>query len=363
MRLIVVSNMYPSKEFPAYGTFVKRFVELCESAGLVCRLAVMKKSSNSLMKLYRYITFYLSALLNCLVYRHDIVYVHYASYSAPPVLIASKLSTQRIWVNVHGSDVIPENRRQAILANRVTKRILKESERVVVPSEFFMKEVIERYSISNEKVIVYPSSGVNEEIFYPIDDSGRQRTRRSYGWGSNEIILGFVGRLISGKGWDTFLEISRRLPDEYRFVLVGSGPELNKCESMISEFNLNQRLTLISLLDQTELAEIYNACDLLVNSTRLQESLCLVALEALSCGTPVLANSQARVHEEYIISGFNGYLYNNDSIENAVLAIETFAALSNEDKNNMRIRAYESSKQYHSRHCLNMLNTMFLGGA
>ena len=83
--------------------------------------------------------------------KYDIIYIHYASHSAAPVLIANKLRKLNIYTNVHGSDVVPENASQEKM-QKYTKEILKLSSKIIVPSEYFKKLVSEKYHIDKNKI-------------------------------------------------------------------------------------------------------------------------------------------------------------------------------------------------------------------
>ena len=89
----------------------------------------------------------------------------------------------------------------------------------------------------------------------------------AFGWGAR-------------KGLDVFIELSKRLPENYQIVLVGTDDNVDKLlpDNIISIHRTQ---------NQTELAEIYTAADLFVNPTR-EEVLGMVNIESLACGTPVL---------------------------------------------------------------------------
>ena len=82
------------------------------------------------------------------------------------------------------------------------------------------------------------------------------------------------------KGLDVFIELSKRLSEEYRVVLVGTNRETDQ----ILPSNI---LSIHRTQNQQELAEIYSAANVFVLPTR-EENYPTVNMEALACGTPVL---------------------------------------------------------------------------
>ena len=82
------------------------------------------------------------------------------------------------------------------------------------------------------------------------------------------------------KGIDVFIELSKRLPENYKIVIVGTNDTVDAAllEEIVSIHRTN---------NQKELAEIYSAADVFVNPTR-QEAFGIVNIEALACGTPVI---------------------------------------------------------------------------
>ena len=57
MKILVVSNMFPSKKNPSYGTFVKNFCDQLEELKIDFDISVMKKSKGKVSKIVSYIFF------------------------------------------------------------------------------------------------------------------------------------------------------------------------------------------------------------------------------------------------------------------------------------------------------------------
>lgn len=312
MKMLVVSNMFPNKRFPSYGIFVKNFCDQLDALQISYDLSVMKKSEWKAGKFLRYAGFYLKTISRIMFSRYDLVYVHYASHSTPPVLWANKLKKQRIFVNAHGSDVVPENAKQEKM-QKYTWQILQVSERIIVPSAYFQHYVSEKYQLPLEKIWIYPSAGVNPAVFYPMRQEEIDNIRNRMNLPKDQPIFGMISRASAGKGWDTFLKACKKYVEQHsdaHFMFVGDGVEFGKFKEMQLALHLDGEITVIDhLVSQDILAQLYNAIDYLVFPTQREgESLGLVALEAMACGTPVIASAYA-APKDYVRDGENGFQF------------------------------------------------------
>lgn len=132
--------------------------------------------------------------------------------------------------------------------------------------ESFLKE----YSI---KVI---NNGIDLNIFKPTVGDFKEK----YSLDGKKIVLGVAFDWGKRKGLDVFLELAKRLPNDYQIVLVGTNDEIDKTlpENIISIHRTQS---------QRELAEIYSASDVFVNATR-EDTFPTVNMEAIACGAPIV---------------------------------------------------------------------------
>lgn len=336
MKLLVVSNMYPSKAYPSYGVFVGNFCKQLEQLRVDYALAVMQKHSGKLQKLLGYVAFYAKSFLLSLFGTYDAVYVHYASHSSSGVLLARKLRKFTVYTNVHGSDVIPDRPEQEKMQKN-TRAILACSQKVIVPSTYFKRVVTEKYALPADKVFVCASGGVDPAVFYP-----RQNIQKN-----TVLSIGFAGRLSPGKGWETLLQACAKLPDrEFRLTVVGDGPERPALQQRLEQLQLQDITTLYGLQPQQELARFYNEFDVLVFPTeRAGESLGLVPLEAMACGCPVIASDYA-APADYMCDGVNGYKFPMRDADALSQALQKLRSLSEETYKALCDGAVETAQKY-----------------
>lgn len=129
-------------------------------------------------------------------------------------------------------------------------------------------------------------------------------------------IIGYIGRLSEEKGILNFIkaipEISRE-SDEIEFLVGGDGELRDKIETYLNENDLSDKVKLTGWIPHEELPDYLNELKLLVIPS-YTESGPIIALEAMSCGTPILATRFGQVLHR-IEDGKTGFVLENNSPE------------------------------------------------
>ena len=133
-----------------------------------------------------------------------------------------------------------------------------------------------------ERKVIY--NGLDINVFQP-DDSGKA-LREKLQLDGQFIILGVASSWGEQKGLQRFIELSKKIPSNWSIVLVGLTPE------QIMEMPKNI-IGVTKIKNQEQLKSFYNMADVFVNLS-LEETMGLVTVEAMACGTPaVVFNSTA----------------------------------------------------------------------
>ncbi|MEJ0015030.1 MAG: glycosyltransferase [Acetobacteraceae bacterium] len=135
----------------------------------------------------------------------------------------------------------------------------------------------------DEKVTVL-RNGVDIRQFRPMD-----RVAARAGLGLTRPTLLSVGHLIERKGHHRIIEAMPRLP-EFDLLIVGAGPEGSRLTALIAQLGLADRVRLLGARPHAELPSIYSAADALILASS-REGWANVLLEAMACGTPVVASN------------------------------------------------------------------------
>jgi len=361
MKVLVVSNMFPNKNNPSYGIFVSHFCEQLEQIGINYDKVVMSKPYGKAAKLLKYLIFYIITFLKYLFGDYDVVYIHYSSHSSAPIILANHIKKRKIVVNVHGSDVVPENDKQEKM-QKYTGKILQVSSAVVAPSEYFRQYVNRKYRYTLDKIFIYPSAGINNTLFYQYTESQINSMFDKFCLPKGKIIVGFVGRITAGKGWKTFILAASKLREsmeQFEFVMVGSGSDEEMLSLLIKENRLDGCIRRFPLLNQSDLADMYNCFDIFVFPTEREgESLGLVAIEAMTCGTPVIASDFA-APKYYIRNGINGYKFEKGNVTALVKCLLHYSTIDKTTVELLKKNAIETSKYYYTENILENLQQIF----
>lgn len=127
-------------------------------------------------------------------------------------------------------------------------------------------------------------NGVDLDTFRPRDPEAARRR-----FGVSRRLLVSVGHLIERKGHHFVVEAMAKLPD-WELVVAGEGPERAALEALIARHGLGDRVRLVGALPHDQLAELYSAAEALVLASS-REGWANVLLEAMACGTPVIATA------------------------------------------------------------------------
>lgn len=178
------------------------------------------------------------------------------------------------------------------------RRLLGEADRIIASTEAELAQFRWLYRQDTDKVeIIEP--GVDISHFYPIP---ADEAREFVNVRDDRRIILFVGRIEPLKGLDSLLNaialLDRRGQDDLHLMVIGGEPdadpeeitvEMNRLQEMTRELRLVDQVTFLGKRDQDVLQYFYSAAEIVVMPSHY-ESFGLVALEAMACGTPVVAS-------------------------------------------------------------------------
>ena len=338
-KILVVSNLYPSKWDTSYGTFVALFVQELQNCSTHYKIdlcVIRGRTTSKICKLLKYFWFYLSMTLRILFHRYELIYVHYITYSSIPLLFLSKIKKLNIVFNIHGDDLLTKSKVAENVLQAVHKLLIN-SKLVVVPSEFFKDILIDKFKdIRLQNIFVSPSGGI-EKSFYNEMIAPVQ----------SPFTIGYVSRIDTGKGWDILLRAIQDIYKEYpiQVKIAGTGRQVEELKHMISTLNLSHIVTYYGSLSHAELPQFYANLTLFVFPTTLKESLGLVGLEAMAASKPVIGSAIGGL-KSYIKDGYNGFLIPPGNSKRMGECIVNYINFPDERKLEMNRNAFKTAQLY-----------------
>ena len=203
---------------------------------------------------------------------------------------------------------------------------------LVTPSEWLAGKVRESF-LGKYDVISIPN-GIDLEIFKPTKSNFREK----YGFENKKIILGVSTFWDESKGIKDFVELSKILPSDYQIVLVGISEEEVRAKGLPQNIFCMSRTNSVK-----ELSEIYTAADVFVNPSR-QETMGLVTVEAMACGTPVVVSNYTAVPE--VVTEAGGIVLDSISAESILEGIN-YIFSRNYDNTVANAEKFEKKQQYY----------------
>lgn len=170
---------------------------------------------------------------------------------------------------------------------------LKRAARLIAVSES-LKQDAAALGVDRARVI---ENGIDPGLFRPI---GRIEARRSLGLPEDDPLLVSVGTLAPRKGFHLVMQAMVGLRPDLRFAIVGGagaeGAMESELRSLAARLGLEDRVIFAGPRGRGELAAWYSAADLFVLASG-HEGCPNVVIEAIACGTPVVATPVGNVPE------------------------------------------------------------------
>ena len=172
----------------------------------------------------------------------------------------------------------------------IEREVAQGADCIVCASDHEKQALAEIYGADAHRIAVVPC-GVDLDRFQPLD---KESARSALGLNGERMIL-FVGRVEPLKGVDILLTAAARLNEEpeYRVLIVGGDgnatDEMDHLRDLSEGLGIAERVSFVGPVGHDRLPLYYNAADVCVVPS-YYESFCLVALEAMACGTPVVAS-------------------------------------------------------------------------
>ena len=207
-------------------------------------------------------------------------------------------------------------KRIAPFVMRMLRRFYNRCDLVVAPSPS-MAKVMRSQGFGRE--VGLWTRGIDTSIFNP---ERRERAwRRSLSIADDDVVIGFLGRLVMEKGLDVFADTIEELNARgvaHRVLVIGDGPARGWLESHLSG------AVFTGFQSGADLGRAVASLDILFNPS-VTEAFGNVTLEVMACGLPVVA-AHATGSEDLVSDGVTGQLVPPGSIKGFADALAAYVA-------------------------------------
>lgn len=234
---------------------------------------------------------YKPAKTEAIIARHiqrkpNLIHVHSLEFAETALFFKRKYGTPIIYT-CH-SLVATENKKRVSRSKRQAQ-LMRSANRIIVPSLWLKKEILKRHPGMNAKIKVIPNGVLT---FSNLSTAPRYK-------------LLFVGRLVKSKGIEaliTALPILRAHNKNVHLTVVGKGAPRyrGRLRQLARKNNVLSNIQFVGALPHNKVQRLYSSYGAVIVPSK-QESFCLVALEALANGTP-LVSSRAGGLKEFVNS-------------------------------------------------------------
>jgi glycosyltransferase involved in cell wall biosynthesis len=233
--------------------------------------------------------------------------------------IASFFSRRPLVYHLH--DILsPEhfsstNRRIAIIsANRFASLVIANSQ----ASKLAFVEAGGRGEITE---VVYNGFDIKNHQTSELDIQGLRQELKL----EDKFIVGHFSRLAPWKGQHILIEALTKCPENVVAILVGDalfGEEdyVESLHKQVVELGLENRVKFLGF--RSDIARLMSACDLVAHTSTAPEPFGRVIVEAMLCGTPVVATASGGAME-LVEEGVNGFLVTPQKAEELAIVINT----------------------------------------
>jgi len=278
----------------------------------------------------------------------DIVHAHYAIPHATSAylmreILKSEGYTKKVKVitTLHGTDITLVGLEPSFLPTM--KFTIEQSDGVTAVSKFLKDKTITSYKI-NKDIEVIPNF-IDTKTFNKSSCPDLAKNKSKMAEGDYKILIHISNFRALKRVQDViriFDLVKEKVPS--KLLLVGDGPERGDCEKLVRELGISHLVKFMG--KQDSVAEILSLSDLFLIPSQ-SESFGLAALEAMSCGLPVISSSIGGL-PELNIHGETGYIAEFGDIER--MAKYSIDLLTNQKKynifsDNARKRALEFDKE------------------
>lgn len=278
----------------------------------------------------------------------DLLHAHYAIPHATSAYLAREILKSetdnsvdiKFITTLHGTDITLTGLEPSFLPTM--KFSIEKSDGVTAVSKFLADKTQQQYKINKEIEVIPNFIDINK---YKRQDDEKAKCFKKNFAPNNEKILVHISNFRPLKRVQDVIKVFDAVKKKVdsKLILIGDGPDRSDCERLSRELGIFEDIKFMG--KQDSLVELLSVADIFIIPSQ-SESFGLSALEAMSCGVPVISSSVGGL-PELNLHGETGYISEIGDVER--MAKYTVDLLTNQKRyelmsRNARNRAEEFSE-------------------
>jgi N-acetyl-alpha-D-glucosaminyl L-malate synthase BshA len=251
----------------------------------------------------------------CTYEKLDLLHVHYAIPHATSGFLAKQIignRSPRLLTTLHGTDITVVGSDRSFLP--ITRFSIVQSDGITVPSRYLKQATYDNLDVPRSVPIEVIPNFVDSERFKPVAQRRWEHLRPLFGaarsWppgGERPPVLIHNSNFRPLKRVEDVIEVFAQVHTSLPclLVLIGDGPERSRIERLVRQLHLEGSVCFLG--KQLNFVEVLQNSDVFLLPSQT-ESFGLAALEALSCGVPVVASRVGGL-PEVVVDGETGFLH------------------------------------------------------
>lgn len=230
--------------------------ELPDLPGIKIRATSLPKQ-----KIFSHLKFWLHVCLSALRVKPDIIHAH-DFFMALPGLVAARLTGSKLVYDAHEL-FIPEpdvsmSRRDRFWYRLERKAILS-ARLVIAANEERAKIMVEHYGLAQTPLAIRnippePISALSDAEVFALYPGLKKQS-------ADERLLVYQGDIDLSRGLKDYIEAMENLPQNYRLILIGGGPDLREIEQLAASPKYSKKITVIGKVPKAHLHDMLRQCD------------------------------------------------------------------------------------------------------
>lgn len=182
--------------------------------------------------------------------------------------------------------------------NNELPKILKSCDGIITVSNFSKNDIAKEFNFPLENIYVTPLAA--EDIYKPMSKcKSKDLIIKKYGIQEDFIL--YVGGFSPRKNIlgliEAYSNLSAKLRETFKLVITGrKGPSYDKYKNRAEELHVSNNVIFTDFIPAEDMPLFYNATEVLVYPS-FYEGFGLPPIEAMACGTPVIASNVTSLPE------------------------------------------------------------------